>query len=178
VSRELGVAVNTVKRYLRFLEISYQIRLLRPLLPSVSTRMIKAPKLYWTDTGLARLLSERKSLEDGPIYETAVLHELLKWSSWQADPPALHFFRTRTGWEVDFVMHSSRAFLAIEAKAGAKAHRQDARSIMALLDKVHLPAMDKDAIRLGLVVTRGREVEPLSSQVWAIPFWQLFAPAA
>jgi predicted AAA+ superfamily ATPase len=176
VSRELGVAVNTVKRYLRFLEISYQVFLLPPLLPSISTRLIKAPKLYWTDTGLARLLSERRSLDDGPLYETAVLNELIKWSSWQPDPPALHFFRTGAGREVDFIIYSNRGFIALEARASARAHRQDARPITELIKKLRLPAMGKNSFRLGLVVTRGREVEPLAPYVWAVPFWLLFGP--
>src|SRR5439155_12889334 len=55
VARELGVAVNTVKRYVRFLEISYQVVLLRPLLPTTTARLVKSPKLYWTDPGLARI---------------------------------------------------------------------------------------------------------------------------
>ena len=118
VSRELGVAVNTVKRYVRFLEISYQVFQLRPLLPTVTARLVKSPKLYWTDPGLARLLSERMSLADGPLFETAVLDELLRWLSWQTHPPALHFYRTHGGREVDFFFHSPQSLLAIEAKEG------------------------------------------------------------
>ncbi len=176
VSRELGVAVNTVKRYLRFLEISYQAYLLRPLLLSVSSRLVKAPKLYWTDTGIARLLSERNSINDGSLYETAVLSELIKWSSWQTNPPAIHFFRTRAGLEVDFIIYSNRGFIAIEAKASSKAHRQDARSINDLIEKSRLPDMAKDAFCIGLVITQDREVKPLTPLVWSIPFWQLFGP--
>ncbi|MFH1123182.1 MAG: ATP-binding protein [Pseudomonadota bacterium] len=176
VSRELGVAVNTVKRYLRFLEISFQAYLLQPLQPSVSSRLIKAPKLYWTDTGLARLLSERRSLNDGPLFETAVLNELMKWLSWQPNPPSLNFFRTRAGLEVDFVVHSSRGLIAIEAKASERAHRQDARPITELMERIRLPVLEKNAFRLGVVVTRGREVERLAPGVWAVPFWLLFGP--
>jgi predicted AAA+ superfamily ATPase len=176
VSRELGVAVNTVKRYLRFLEISYQVFLLRPLRPTTTGRLIKSPKLYWTDPGLARLLSERMSLSDGPLFETAVLGELLRWSSWQTNPPALHFYRTRAGREVDFLMYTSQGILAMEAKAGTRAHREDARPLQDLLDKLQLPGVKTDAWRLGLVVNRGREVEPLSRNVWAVPDWRLFSP--
>ncbi|MBW1982780.1 MAG: ATP-binding protein [Deltaproteobacteria bacterium] len=176
VSRELGVAVNTVKRYLRFLEISYQVFLLRPLLPTTTARLIKSPKLYWTDPGLARLLSERMSLSDGPLFETAVLNEVLRWSSWQRHPPSLHFYRTRAGREVDFVMYASHGILAMEARAGTRAHREDARPLEELLDKLQPPGIKADAWRLGLVVNRGREVERLSRHVWAVPDWRLFGP--
>lgn len=84
--------------------------------------------LYWTDPGLAPLLSERMGLAGGPLFETAVLNELLRWLSWQSDPPSLHFYRTRGGREVDFVLHTQRALLAIEAKASKKAHGKYVRA--------------------------------------------------
>jgi len=90
VARELGVAVNTVRRYVRFLEISYQVFLLHPLFPTVSARLVKSPKLYWTDPGLARALEE-EGPADGALFETAVLAELLRWRAWQQNPPSLHF---------------------------------------------------------------------------------------
>jgi predicted AAA+ superfamily ATPase len=178
VSRDLGVAVNTVKRYLRFLEISYQAYLLRPLFPTATARVVKSPKVYWTDPGLARLLSERMGISDGPLFETAVLAELLRWSAWQPEPPSLHFYRTRAGREIDFVVHDAHALIAIEAKAGTKAHRKPARVLSEFLETVDLPAIRPNAWHLGLVVTRGREVEQLAPNVWAIPDWQLFSPAA
>lgn len=116
------MAVNTVKRYVRFLEISYQVFLLRPIQPTVTARLVKSPKLYWTDAGLARLLSERMSLDDGLIFETFVLDELLRWSSWQPDPPQFRFYRTHAGREVDFVIHTSHRLVAIEVKAGRQVH--------------------------------------------------------
>jgi predicted AAA+ superfamily ATPase len=176
VSRDLGVTANTVKRYTRFLEISYQVFLLRPLLASVSTRLVKSPKLYWTDPGLARLLSDRMSIDDGHIFETFVLDELLRWSSWQPDPPQFHFYRTHGGREVDFVLHTSQRFLAIEVKASRQIHARTTRPLSELLATVRIPGLSSDAQRLALVVTRGREVEPLAPQVWAIPDWRLFGP--
>ena len=179
VSRELGVAVNTVKRYVRFLEISYQAFLLRPLLPTtMSARLVKSPKFYWTDPGLARVLAERADLADGPLFETTVLDELLRWSSWQPEPPSISFFRTRAGREVDFVLHASRRILAIEAKAGRQAARADAGPLIELLEGPGLAGRTRGGSRLGLVVMRGREVSRLAPGVWAIPDWRLFGPAA
>jgi uncharacterized protein len=178
VSRELGVAVNTVKRYVRFLEISYQCYLLRPLRPTVTARLVKSPKLYWTDPGLARLLSERQSRDDGPVFETFVLDEILRWSSWQPDPPNCHFYRTHAGREVDFVIHTSRCLVAIEAKSSRHVHPGDARPMVELLETTRVPGLGRDAKRLGLVVYRGREIKQLLPHIWAIPDWQLFGPAS
>jgi predicted AAA+ superfamily ATPase len=178
VSRELGVAVNTVKRYVRFLEISYQTLLLRPLQPTVSARLVKSPKLYWTDPGPARLLSERMSLDDGPIFETFVLDELIRWSSWQPDPPNFHFYRTHAGREVDFVIRSSQRLVGIEVKVGRRVHAGDARPLVELLETTRIPSLSRDAEKLGLVVYRGREVKQLLPHIWAVPDWQLFGPAS
>ena len=177
VSRELGVAVNTVKRYVRFLEISYQAFLLRPFLPTATARLVKSPKLYWTDPGLARLLADRMSIGDGPLFETAVLGEILRWLSWHDSPPRLSFYRTHGGREVDFVLHSARSLLAMEVKVSQKAHLTYARPLMDALETVRMPGMSPHAKRLGLVVTRGREVEALAPHIWAIPDWRLFGPA-
>lgn len=177
VARELGVAVNTLRRYLRFLEISYQAFLLRPSLPTAAARLVKSPKLYWTDPGLARLLSDRLGMTDGPLFETAVLDELLRWSSWRDDPPGLHFFRTRSGREVDFVIHGRQGLLLLEAKKGERAHPADARALTEVLPGLRPSGLGPDAWRLGILVTGGREIRPLAEGVWEVPFWRLFGPA-
>jgi hypothetical protein len=177
VARELGVAVNTVKRYVRFLELSYQVVLLRPFLPSMTARLVKSPKLYGTDPALTRLLAEHTGAADGALYETAVCDELLRWMSWQPEPPSLRFFRTHAGREVDFVLHGPDRLLAIEVKAGQRAHRLDARPLTEVLGALAGRGLAPDGWRLGLVVTRGREVEPLAPGVWAVPDWRLFGPA-
>lgn len=176
VARELGVAVNTVKRYLRFLEISYQVVLVRPLQRTITARLVKGPKFYWTDPGLARLLSERMGLSDGPLFETAVLDEILRWSSWQPESPAIHFLRTRAGKEVDFVLHGRHALLALEVKSSARAHRSDARPLREFLENWQPQGTSSNVPRLGLVVTLGGDVEQLTHGVWGIPAWRLFGP--
>jgi predicted AAA+ superfamily ATPase len=176
VARELGVAVNTVKRYVRFLEISYQVVLVQPLLPTVAARMVKSPKLYWTDPGLAGILAERME-GNGALFETAVLAEILRWRSWQPDPPAVHFYRTAGGREVDFVLQSRQRLLTLEVKASRAAHRTDARALEEFLSNARIPGLGGAAPRLGLIVTRGREVEPVAPRVWAVPDWRLFGPA-
>jgi hypothetical protein len=51
---------------------------------------VKSPKLYWTNPALSRLLGEQGGGANGALFETAILDELLRWSSWQQEPPALH----------------------------------------------------------------------------------------
>lgn len=174
VSRELGLAVNTVKRYVHFLELSYQVLLLRPVLPNVTSRLVKSPKLYWTDPGLARVLAERPDRNDGAIFETAVCAELFRWRSWQEEPPEIGFHRTSAGREIDFILHGPGSMVAIEAKAGSSIPAGVARSLETFLDEVRLPGRAPKSKRTGIVVYRGRAVKRLLPRVWAVPFSRLF----
>ena len=81
-----------------------------------------------------------------------------------------------TSVSVDFVLHAPDRLLAIEAKAGQRVHRTDARPFAEALGALAARGMARNAWRLGLIVTRGREVEPLAPGVRAIPDWRLFGP--
>jgi predicted AAA+ superfamily ATPase len=107
---------------------------------------------------------------------TALLAELVRWRSWQQDPPELHFYRTHAGREVDFVLHDTSRLLALEAKSSERAHRTDARPLTEFLE-AKVRGVTAGQHRLGLIVTRGREIEPLAPRVWALPDWRLFGPA-
>ena len=85
VARAIGVAVNTVKAWLSVLEATYQILVVRPYLKNLGKRLVKAPKVYVSDTGLlCNLLGysdarqAAQSVHSGGIVETAVLCELTK----------------------------------------------------------------------------------------------------
>ena len=176
VARDLGVAANTVHRYVRFLEISYQVYLLRPYSPNITKRLVKSPKLYWLDTGLARLLSGRSDTADGALYESFIAGELLKWLSWQEDPPNLGFYRTQAGAEVDFIIWDENSLIAMEVKASQHAHPGNASNLSTLLDQT--ADMDKAKKRLGLVIYRGTEIRQLRQNIWAVPDWLLFGGTA
>ncbi|MGH7320340.1 MAG: hypothetical protein ACRELA_12050 [Candidatus Rokuibacteriota bacterium] len=74
------------------------------------------------------------------------------------------------------MLHARDRVLAIEVKASQRAHCTDARPLTEVLGTLAVRGVARDAWRLGLVVTRGREVEPLAPGVWAVPNWRLFGP--
>ncbi|MHB1056037.1 MAG: ATP-binding protein [Thermoleophilia bacterium] len=172
VARDLGVAANTVHRYVRFLEISYQVYLLRPFFPNITKRLVKSPKLYWLDAGLARLLSGRSDTSDGALYESFIASELLKWLSWREDPPNLGFYRTQAGAEVDFIIWNEDALIAMEVKASHNIHPGSVSNMSTLLEQNAIA--HKGKLQLGLVVYRGTEIRQLRQNIWAIPDWLLF----
>ncbi|HZD40390.1 MAG TPA: ATP-binding protein [Terriglobales bacterium] len=173
IGRDLGVSVPTVKKYLRFLEISYQTYLLQPFFQGVAKRLIKSPKLYWLDVGLARVLSQKYSLGDGALFETFVAGEIIKWLSWQTEPPHFGYHRTRAGAEVDFVLWNGEFLIAIEAKVSANVHQGDAGGISRFFRSLPAGYSQRKKL-LGLAVYRGRTVRRLRENIWAVPDWLMF----
>ena len=78
---------------------------------------------------------------------------------------------------MDFILHAPDRVVALEARSSPRAHRTDARPVTEVLGALTLRGIARDAWRLGLVVTRGCEVEPLAPCVWAVPDGRLFGPA-
>ncbi len=126
---ECGVSHNTIKAWLSVLEASYLIKLVQPYHRNFSKRVVKTPKLYFIDTGLAaRLLGIRTDdqLEHHPLrgalFKTCVFGELFKAKTNGLAPWDIYFWRDHSGTEVDFILESGRTFIAIEAKSSATFH--------------------------------------------------------
>lgn len=111
VARELGLAVNTAKAWLSVLEASRQVILLRPYFANLGKRLVKTPKLYFSDVGtLCYLVGLRDPVHAaqgpmaGPIFETAVVGEVVRALVHRGTPPAVYFWRTAAGSEVDLLV--------------------------------------------------------------------------
>jgi hypothetical protein len=129
VSQDLGVAVNTIKRYLELLTMSFQGFMLLPWHENVSKRLVKSPKLFFPDVGLNRAIVGELSISSGAAYENWLFAELLNWKQLQPVEPELYFYRTATGLEVDFLLASERGILPIEAKVSERVAAVDGRSV-------------------------------------------------
>jgi predicted AAA+ superfamily ATPase len=120
---EVGVSNVTIRRWLTVLEASYLIFLLRPHHASLGKRLVKMPKLYFFDPGLAAWLLE---IQDpghlsihpsrGALFETLVASELIKARFNRGEPANLFFWRDNTGNEVDFLLERGDRLLPIEVK--------------------------------------------------------------
>ena len=125
ISDDLGISHNTVGAWLSVLEASYVIRLVRPYHRNFGKQTVKAPRLYFTDTGLLCALLEIDSpaaLEThylrGAIFENLVATELDKAQLNAGRRETTHFWRDRRGHEVDFLIDLGSTRFAVEAKAG------------------------------------------------------------
>jgi predicted AAA+ superfamily ATPase len=168
VARDLGVAVNTLKRYLELLTMSFQCFLLQPWHENVSKRLIKSPKIYFPDVGLNRAILGELSVSRGALYESWVCAELLKWKTLQPVEPDLYFYRTAAGMEIDFLLAGEKGIIPIEVKSSERVTSSDGRSVETFLNE------HPKAANVGIVVYPGDEIMELRKNVWGIPDWYLF----
>lgn len=122
---ETGITHNTARAWLSILEASFVVFLLQPHHRNFNKRLIKTPKLYFYDTGLACwLLSIRQpdQLETHPqrgaLFENWVVAELIKGRFNRGLPLNLYFWRDRTGHEVDVLIETPRGLVPVEIKSG------------------------------------------------------------
>ena len=174
VARDLGVAVNTAKAWLSMLEATYQVIVLRPYFANVGKRLVKTPKVYFTDVGtLCHLVGLRDPEHAasgpmrGPIMETAVLSEITRTLTHRGEAPRVHFWRTRAGTEVDFVIETGEKLVPIEVKASATPRPAMARPIRTLQRDLG------EAAAPGYVVHPGDVRLPLGQGATALPFGEL-----
>lgn len=120
----MGVSAKTVRHWISILEASFVVRRLHPFYENVGKRLIKSPKLYFTDVGLATYLlgieSESQMARDplrGNLVENLVVMELIKARVNRGLDPQLYYFRDAHGHEVDVVFQSGRQLVPIEIKA-------------------------------------------------------------
>ncbi len=174
VSRDLGIAVNTAKAWLSVLETTYQVIILRPYFANVGKRLVKTPKVYFTDVGTLCHLAGLKDLEHaaagpmgGAIFETAVLAEIVKTLLHRGAEPHVYFWRTSYGAEVDIVVDSGEGLIPLEVKLSATPRAAMAASI-------ELFRRDfGDRSGAGYVVHPGSARLPLVPGVTALPFADL-----
>lgn len=174
LSRDLGIAVNTAKAWLSVLEASFQVIVLRPYFANVGKRLVKTPKVYFSDTGTLCHLAGLKDPEHaaagpmgGAILETAVLMEIVKALVHRGEEPQMYFWRTSAGTEVDLVVEAGGKLIPIEVKLSATPRPAMADAIRTFKEDFGRKA------GAGYVVHPGDVRLPLAPGVTALPFGEL-----
>jgi predicted AAA+ superfamily ATPase len=166
LGRDVALPQPTVHRWLNLLETSYLLVRLPAYAVNRTKRLIKAPKLYWNDTGLAIHLAGL-SEPQGAHLENLVLHDLLAWRDARLDRPELGYWRTAIGEDVDFVIEAGGRLLPIEVKASARPR---------LADSAHLRSFRAEygrRARAGLLLHGGSALEWIAPDVLAAPWWKV-----
>ncbi|MEA3332016.1 MAG: ATP-binding protein [Pseudomonadota bacterium] len=125
LGNDCGVSHNTISHWISMLEASFIIKLLQPYHNNFRKRLIKSPKLYFLDVGLATFLlgiQDKQQLSTHPLrgqlFETLVVTEFLKHRFNLGKTDNLYFFRDSKGNEVDIIMEYGNQLLPIEIKSG------------------------------------------------------------
>ena len=166
IGRDLQLPRTTVQRHLDLLETSFQLVRLPPYSLNRGKRLVKSPKLNWSDPALALWLSGA-GVVSGEHLENLVLVDLLVWRDGQAPAPNVLFWRTTTDREVDFVVEAGERLLAIEVKATANPGLADVRGLR--LFRQDYP----DRFAGGLLLHGGRATQWMAEGILAAPWWRV-----
>ena len=175
LARDAGLSQPTAHRYLNILEISGFVHRVPAYTGSRTLRLVKAPKLLMTDTGIAAYLaglhhvdSLATAREWGGLLEAFVYQQMLPQCDLMTPRPRIYHWRTRTNQEVDFVLEQGRSLAAVEVKAGSHVGYDDIQGLQAF-HQAH-PSM-----RTGVVLHAGHRTEQLAERIFAVPISVLWS---
>lgn len=173
LARDVGVAVSTVTQWLSVLEASGLIVLLEPWFANHTKRLVKTPKLYFTDVGLLSFLlgMNAAALETwsglGALWETFVFGELIRWRETHHPEARLSFYRDKDGVEADFLVEAGAEITVLDAKLAELPNSSSTKGVVSAALKVGSMAK-----RLA-VVTPTRKGFPLNERVEVVSGFSL-----
>ena len=157
LANDAGISVNTARAWISLLEASYIIFLLQPFHRNFNKRLIKSPKLYFHDTGVASSLlriSDTATLSThylyGALFENLVISEIIKSQVHQGKRPSVYYWRESNGVEVDCIIERESGDLtSLEIKAGQTFSRNYLRNLILFPEKNFEKVINKVVIWLG-----------------------------
>ena len=173
IGNQCGITHNTVKSWLTVLQASGIIKLLQPWHANIGKRLVKSPKLYFLDTGLACFLLGIHKIEHlqghplrGALFETLIISEAYKQKNHTGLPEQLWFYRDSNGNEVDLLTGTEQALNAYEIKSSMtvsadffKGLTVLERNLGALKSKSIIYAGDKQMTRLTTDITPWQKMD-------------------
>lgn len=167
LARDAKLTVMTATRYLSLMEASFVLFRLYPYLGNRSSRLIKSPKIYISDTGLAAYLSGVRISDGheplrGALLENYILQNLQSIISTHLPEARLGYWSIQGRFEVDFILEIGRQTVAIEVKYSSRIGQSDLSGLNAYLGSA------KNCLG-GILVYNGTEVIKLKNRIWAVP---------
>ena len=166
LGRDAALPQPTVHRYLNLLETSYLLVRLPAYAVNRTKRLIKSPKLYWGDTGIAMHLAQ-EDVPRGAHMENLVLHDLMAWRDSRIGKVELFYWRTSIGEEVDFVVETAGGLLPIEVKATQRPRFRDAAHLRTFRTEYG------ERSRPGILLHDGDMLDWMTPDALAVPWWKV-----
>lgn len=118
LSNDLGISVTSVKSWIKILEATRIIYLLRPFYVNLGSRIVKSPRVYFSDLGLVSYITgvtNKTALIRGPqagaLFENFVIQEIMKYFINNGKRPSLYFYRTNNGLEIDLIIEKEKGHI-------------------------------------------------------------------
>jgi len=180
LATEAGIAYNTCKNWLAYLSTGHIIRLLQPFYNNFNKKIVKSPKLFFTDTGLLCHLLDITNPGTlavhplrGAIFENLVYTQLLKTNINYGERASLWFWRDNHGTEIDFLIEADDLMHAIEVKSGSNFHEEYFKNLKRF-DKYSPHAKSKFLVYDGLI---NRQKEQIHIVNWRKTIYHPPTPA-
>ena len=170
VAMELGVDSKTVSHWLSVLQASYLVTLLPPYYENITKRVVKTPKLYFNDPGLACYLLDIESPKQlaldkmrGAVFENLVVMECIKHRFNQGKEGNVFFYRDSNGQEVDILVKEEGQLTAIEVKSSMTYQTDFAKTLKMLPQWTSTPIVRRS-------VVYGGDFENTAGDIWALRY--------
>lgn len=170
VAMELGVDSKTVSHWLSVLQASYLVTLLPPYYENITKRVVKTPKLYFNDPGLACYLLDIESPKQlaldkmrGAVFENLVVMECIKHRFNQGKEGNVFFYRDSNGQEVDILVKEEGKLTAIEVKSSMTYQTDFAKTLKMLPQWTSTPIVRRS-------VVYGGDFENTAGDIWALRY--------
>lgn len=167
IANEIGSSVPTIKSWISILVSSNIVYLLQPYYSNLNKRIVKTPKIYFSDTGLCSYLTgwdNPKVLEsgamNGAIFETFVVSEIIKSYIHNSKNPNIFYYRDKDKKEIDIIIEKNGKLYPIEIKKSANPTKNMVKNFSVIPD---------DKLGSGAVVCLVKEDFPITENVNAIP---------
>lgn len=163
LAKDAGVNANTVKRFITYLEISYQALALQPWSRNPLKRLVKSPKLHYLDPGVQKAIIQKNGFQAGNEFESAIIAEIYKQAKNIQFPGAFYHLRTVDGREVDLLIETEKGYYAMEIKMTAHVSDSDARHLRDLGSYLDKPLLS------SYVLSNDPSIHKISENILAIP---------
>jgi predicted AAA+ superfamily ATPase len=167
VARETGVSAKVIRNYFQILEDTLLGFRVQPWRKAINRRLIETEKFYLFDVGVANYLARREpkigTPEFGHSFEQYILMELKAYQAYRNPELDIRYWRTSTGFEVDFILGDMN--VALEVKGTQRVHKGHARGLKALLEE---HTVDKT-----IIVSLENQPKKIEPAINVLP-WQVF----
>ncbi len=173
IAQEVGISVDTVKRWLTILQTAGIVYLMQPYSNNHLKRAVKTPKLYFLDTGLMAYLSKwltpetiQNGAKSGQFFETFVVSQIIKSFTNKGIEPPLYFYRDTNQKEIDVLIEYNQTLYPVEIKTTASPNKKMAKTFN-LIDKAISQTHQQRGV--GVIICQYPEKLFLAEDLVALP---------